>query len=53
MRPQGGTKTPLKPEQLGISFELARDRSAVELVPPLVHMDRKEAHDRYFAADRK
>jgi hypothetical protein len=24
-----------------------------ELAPPLVHMDRREVHDRYFAADRK
>ncbi|HKB38606.1 MAG TPA: hypothetical protein VKD72_19335 [Gemmataceae bacterium] len=37
---------------LGIAFELARGTSAVDLAPPLVHMDRKEQHDRYFAAER-
>ncbi|MCI0459550.1 MAG: hypothetical protein L0Z62_21585 [Gemmataceae bacterium] len=41
-------KTPL-----GIAFELARGDSAVELAPPLVHMDRREVHERYFAAERK
>jgi hypothetical protein len=38
---------------LGISFELVRGHSAVDRVPPLVHMDRKEVHERYFAAERK
>src|SRR5262245_21725453 len=38
---------------LGIAFELARDNSAVDRVPPLVHMDRKEVYDRYFAAERR
>ena len=35
---------------LGIAFELTRGDDAVDRVPPLVHMDRKEEHDRYFAA---
>lgn len=38
---------------LGISFELVRGRSAVDQVPPLVHMDRKDAYARYFAAEKK
>jgi hypothetical protein len=38
---------------LGIVFELAAGKRAVERVPPLVHMDRKEAYDRYFAAEQK
>jgi hypothetical protein len=38
---------------LGISFELVRGRTAVDMVPPLVHMDRKDAYARYFAAERR
>jgi hypothetical protein len=41
-------KTPL-----GIAFELAQGHTAVDLAPPLVHMDRKEIFDRYFAAEKK
>lgn len=37
---------------LGIAFELATGNTAVDLVPPHVHMDRKAAYDAYFAADR-
>jgi hypothetical protein len=38
---------------LGISFELVRGEGAVDRVPPLVHMDRKEAYERYFAAQKR
>lgn len=38
---------------LGISFELVTGSSAVDRVPPLVHMDRKDVYERYFAAERK
>jgi hypothetical protein len=38
---------------LGIAFELAPGDSAADLAPPLVHMDRKEMYDRYFAAERR
>jgi hypothetical protein len=38
---------------LGIAFELARGDSAVDQVPPRVHMDRKQEYDRYFAADKR
>jgi hypothetical protein len=38
---------------LGIAFELARGDSAADRVPPLVHMDRKEIRDRYFAAEQR
>lgn len=37
---------------LGIAFELAQGSSAVDLAPPLVHMDRKEQRERYFTAER-
>jgi hypothetical protein len=37
---------------LGITFELVEARSAVDRVPPLVHMDRQEEYERYFAAER-
>lgn len=37
---------------LGIAFELAQGKTAVDLVPPLVHMDRKQEYDRYFAAEK-
>jgi hypothetical protein len=37
---------------LGIAFELVKGGSAVDRVPPLVHMDRQEEYDRYFAAER-
>jgi hypothetical protein len=38
---------------LGISFELVKGDRAVDRVPLLVHMDRKEAYERYFAAQKK
>jgi hypothetical protein len=38
---------------LGIAFELSPGVSAADLIPPLVHMDRKEAYDRYFAAQKR
>lgn len=38
---------------LGISFELVEGGRAVGRVPPLVHMDRKEAYQRYFTAEKK
>jgi hypothetical protein len=38
---------------LGIAFELAPGKSAADLIPPLVHMDRKEVYDRYFAAEKR
>ena len=38
---------------LGIAFELTRGTSAADLIPPLVHMDRKEAYERYFAAEKR
>ena len=37
---------------LAIAFELAGGSSALDLTPPLVHMDRQEEYDRYFAAER-
>jgi hypothetical protein len=41
-------KTPL-----GIAFELAQGHTAVDLAPPLVHMDRKDVWEKYFAAEKK
>jgi hypothetical protein len=38
---------------LGISFELVAGRSAVDMAPPLVHMDRKEMYERYFGAEKR
>jgi len=35
----------------GIAFELVQGRSAVDLAPPRVHMDRKQEYNRYFAAE--
>jgi hypothetical protein len=37
---------------LGISFELVAGASAVDRVPPLVHMDREAQHRAYFAAHK-
>ena len=38
---------------LGIGFELVRGDNAIDLVPPLVHMDREQAYRAYFAAEKK
>ncbi|HKB36067.1 MAG TPA: hypothetical protein VKD72_06410 [Gemmataceae bacterium] len=38
---------------LGISFELVRGDSAVDRVPPLVHMDREQNYRAYFAAEKQ
>ena len=38
---------------LGIAFELVERRQRRRRVPPLVHMDRKQEYDRYFAADKR
>ena len=37
---------------LGISFALVRGDNAIDRVPPLVHMDREQAHRAYFAAHK-
>jgi hypothetical protein len=37
---------------LGISFELATGDSAIDRVPPLVHMDREQNYRAYFAAEK-
>jgi hypothetical protein len=34
---------------LGVAFRLVSGEDAVDRVPPLVHMDRQEAYDEYFA----
>ena len=38
---------------LGISFELAHGDNAIDLVPPLVHMDREAEYRAYFAAEKQ
>ncbi len=38
---------------LGISFELVRGDNAINLVPPLVHMDREKEYRAYFSAEKQ
>lgn len=37
---------------LGIAFEMVPAKTAVDLAPPLVHMDRNDAYQSYFSAER-